>query len=339
MLNSVYGMAADQVLEWEVVTPEGKHVVANPETNADLYWALSGGGGGTYGIVLSSTVRLHPDGPIAGGSLSFANTNNAVYWQAVAQWLKRSPEFVGENNTIIFLILKDAFQAVAITLPDQPESAVPTLLADYTNDLKRLNISYSLKTTYSNTYLDHFQGTFGPLPYGPNNPTTILMNRIVPRKVIESNETTSQLIAAFKDTVATGEFLIGCLLMNASTANHPENAVLPAWREAAFGCNVNAYWNYTAPLSTNIAMKHKLAHVHMPAIEAASPGGGVYLNEMDPLYQGDWKQSLFGANHDKLLEIKHKYDPEHLLWGGFTIGSDERVLQGDGRLCKIRGAS
>ena len=85
----------------------------------------------------------------------------------------------------------------------------------------------------------------------------------------------------------------------------------------------------------NIAMKHKLADVHMPAIEAASPGGGVYLNEMDPLYQGDWKQSLFGANHDKLLEIKHKYDPEHLLWGGFTIGSGERVLQGDGRLCKI----
>lgn len=44
LLNSAYGMAADQVLEWEVVTTQGEHLIATPTENEDLYWALSGGG-------------------------------------------------------------------------------------------------------------------------------------------------------------------------------------------------------------------------------------------------------------------------------------------------------
>lgn len=46
LLISGYGMAADQVLEWEVVTPMGEHLFATPQQNIDLYWALSGGGDG-----------------------------------------------------------------------------------------------------------------------------------------------------------------------------------------------------------------------------------------------------------------------------------------------------
>ena len=56
-MSSKYGLAADQVLEWEVVTGDGKHVVASPAENADLHWAFSGGGGGTYTTVLSMTAK------------------------------------------------------------------------------------------------------------------------------------------------------------------------------------------------------------------------------------------------------------------------------------------
>ena len=86
-LNSAYGLAADNVLEWEVVTGEGKHLTANPQQNSELYWALSGGGGGTYGVVLSMTTTLHPEGPVAGPSLSFASPNvgNETYWMLKGQ--------------------------------------------------------------------------------------------------------------------------------------------------------------------------------------------------------------------------------------------------------------
>jgi len=103
ILNSAYGMAADNVLEWEVVTAEGEHLIATAHRNPDLYWALSGGSGGTYGVVLSMTTKPHPEGPIAGASLSFANTDvgNETYWKAVGLWFRFLPSVVkGTNNTI-----------------------------------------------------------------------------------------------------------------------------------------------------------------------------------------------------------------------------------------------
>lgn len=60
--SSIYGMAADQALEWEIVTADGIHLIATPTQNSDLYWALSGGGAGTYAIVLSLTSKVYSEG-------------------------------------------------------------------------------------------------------------------------------------------------------------------------------------------------------------------------------------------------------------------------------------
>ncbi|RYO96188.1 hypothetical protein DL765_011669 [Monosporascus sp. GIB2] len=47
ILSSKYGLAADQVLSWEVITSSGALVTASPTENTDLFWALRGGGGST----------------------------------------------------------------------------------------------------------------------------------------------------------------------------------------------------------------------------------------------------------------------------------------------------
>jgi FAD binding domain-containing protein/berberine-like enzyme len=54
-----YGLAAGGLLEAEVVTADGKLRLANACTNPDLFWALKGGGGGSYGVVSKLTLRLH----------------------------------------------------------------------------------------------------------------------------------------------------------------------------------------------------------------------------------------------------------------------------------------
>ena len=59
-LSSLYGLSADNVLEWEVVTANGTQLTATSSSNQDLYWALSGGGGCTYGVVMSMTTKLYP---------------------------------------------------------------------------------------------------------------------------------------------------------------------------------------------------------------------------------------------------------------------------------------
>lgn len=90
-----------------------------------------------------------------------------------------------------------------------------------------------------------------------------------------------------------------------------------------------------APVEDNVALKRELADVHALAMDAATPGSGVYINEVDPLYKGNWKEAAFGANYDRLLQIKHKYDPDQLLFGHISVGSDDFRFDGSGRLCTV----
>ena len=59
-LSSIYGMGADQVLSMEVVTADGRFVTASATSNPDLFFALCGGGGSTFGVVSSVVVKAYP---------------------------------------------------------------------------------------------------------------------------------------------------------------------------------------------------------------------------------------------------------------------------------------
>jgi FAD/FMN-containing dehydrogenase len=63
-----YGTAAGSLLEAEVVTADGQIRVANACTNPDLFWALKGGGGGSFGVVSKMTLRVHDLPEFFGGA-------------------------------------------------------------------------------------------------------------------------------------------------------------------------------------------------------------------------------------------------------------------------------
>ena len=87
-LTAAYGLGADNTLEFEVVTADGQHATATPFNKyADLYRARSGGGGGNYAVMLSTTLKAHVDGPVAGNRFAFANTNGDACWSAVEAWM------------------------------------------------------------------------------------------------------------------------------------------------------------------------------------------------------------------------------------------------------------
>lgn len=64
-----YGTCAASLLEAEVVTADGKLRIANACTNPDLFWALKGGGGGTFGVVTKVTLRVHDLPEYAGAAI------------------------------------------------------------------------------------------------------------------------------------------------------------------------------------------------------------------------------------------------------------------------------
>lgn len=143
-LATKYGLAADQVLEWEVITSTGDHLVATPTRNSDLYWALSGGGGGTYAAVLSMTVRAYPDLPVSAANLTFTSkgVSSDTFYDAVNTFLTTLPSIVDVGAVSIFLLSEGLFVMQPTTAPGVSKAQLQTLLGPVLSKLKQSGMSY-----------------------------------------------------------------------------------------------------------------------------------------------------------------------------------------------------
>jgi FAD/FMN-containing dehydrogenase len=65
-LATMYGMGSDNLLEMQVVTAGGIVMTVSDSQNSDLFWALRGGGAGTFAVTLSVTVKTYPSPKVAG---------------------------------------------------------------------------------------------------------------------------------------------------------------------------------------------------------------------------------------------------------------------------------
>jgi hypothetical protein len=83
-LTGEYGMGADNFLEATVVLPNGKVIVANEYQNEDVFWAIRGGGAGTWGVVTSVTVKAYPMPNTTLWSLTLSAQNGTT----AEQWYK-----------------------------------------------------------------------------------------------------------------------------------------------------------------------------------------------------------------------------------------------------------
>ena len=338
MLASAYGMAADNVLEWEVVTMNRSHLVATPEKISDLYWALSGGGGGNYGVVLSMTSRLHPDSIVGGATFTFNDTKvgNDKFWDAIGAFHEILPPFVDSGNSFLYVLTNKEFLAWSITMPGADLNKTNALVKPFLDDLKKRGIDYDYSSRVSNSYYEHYSFYLGPLPEGTSNYATFTGSRIIPRALLTDPEKNPVVIDALRNTtLAEGYSPMPCQTLNVNNKNqsHPDNAVLPAWRDAMTVCVTAGNWDPTAPPAEMAARQNYAANILQPMLADATPGGGVYLNEAN-FRQPNWQEELYGTNYQRLLQAKKTYDPESLLYVHTGVGSEAWFEDADNRLCQ-----
>jgi len=87
----------DNVLEMKIVTADGNHITANPYNNADLFWALRGGGGGTWGVVTSVSYKTHPSTPFSAAFIAANSTNVNSTQNLLAEIIRLTPSLVEQS--------------------------------------------------------------------------------------------------------------------------------------------------------------------------------------------------------------------------------------------------
>ena len=90
-LARAHGLACDRVRAIELVTADGSKVRATSEEEADLFWALRGGGG-NFGIVTALEFELMPVGEIHAGSFFFPHERSGEVFEAWHEWTRELPD-------------------------------------------------------------------------------------------------------------------------------------------------------------------------------------------------------------------------------------------------------
>jgi hypothetical protein len=169
-LTQTYGMGADNLLEATIVTPNGEVLLTNPCNNAELFYAIRGGGGGTYGVVTEVIVRVYPTPKTTSHTLkvtSLAPDKVSEFYDCLGflhaemQRLKdggmQGYYYVAGPPTVPTLSLAWTFM-----LFDKPSDMVEKLMRPievYLDERKGL-FGYEQEIKHADTYLNIFGGEY-----------------------------------------------------------------------------------------------------------------------------------------------------------------------------------
>lgn len=95
-----YGLAADSVLSFELVTPDGVQRQASARENTDLFWALRGGGG-NFGVVTGMEIRLYPVTQVYAGNLLYPIDQAKAVFTRYREWIHSAPDELTSSIVIM----------------------------------------------------------------------------------------------------------------------------------------------------------------------------------------------------------------------------------------------
>ncbi|KAI9768106.1 MAG: hypothetical protein M1840_005140 [Geoglossum simile] len=328
LLTNAYGLGIDRVVQFKVVTPDGRLLITNACTNPDLFWALRGGGGGTFGVVLESTHRVEPAFPLVFAFMSFPATstntapftsllvNNSLAWADQGWGGPQGPTFIAMANTVLNLSVARASMAPAAAYVLSQNGSV----------------SIELYPNYFPIY-EQFIVPTGNIGAGSAYFTT---NRLIPNHLMGSafgrSQVSNYLNKLVSEGVPTVIFQSPPYLYN-YTPN--TTSATPAWRDSVWIITNTAEWAWNSTLSEKRAVVSKLKQL-TKGLEELAPSSGAYANEADP-WTVDWREDWWGPNYPRLLRLKKKYDPRALLNCWRCVGWEEE-LQGPGHEFECMGS-
>jgi FAD/FMN-containing dehydrogenase len=339
-----YGTAAANLLEAEIVTADGQLRTANACQNTDLFWALRGGGGATFGIVTRVVYRTHPLPRYFGWvNGKITATNDDAFQELLERFLhfyreKLSNEHWGEqvkirggNSIELALAFEDltANEAEKIWQPFREWiDAHPdrfTMEARYSAipGRKMWDRDYILRKAPNDikTSGDLFWWSGGDAEQVGIS-WYAYQSRWIPLELFEASKARAFAATLFR---ASRHWSLGLHFNKGQAGASPaavalgrETAMNPALYRAAALLIMGA--GEITPNQDEGETQKAQVSAAMQIIREATPEAGTYVNETD-YFEPDWQKAFWGENYPRLLEIKRRYDPEGLFVCHHCVGS------------------
>ena len=311
ILSRKLGLAADNVVAFEVVLADGSFVRASEDEHADLYWALKGGGG-AFGIVTSFEFELHEVGPeVMVAQLFYRHEDAAAALRAYRDFMTNAPDEVGCFGLFVQV------PPVAPFPEDQHGRPSIALVACYAGDLDEGRDALEPLASFGDPMLR----VLDPMPYAvlqsafaagsPDGARYYFKSQFMDELTDEAIDTIAEWTASLPGELTQGGFetMGGAINRVASDAT--------PWphRDAAFNFSIFAGWTDAEHDEEHIAWAKRFHR----AIEPYA-SDRVYVNYLD----GDEKDRVreaFGPNLERLLEVKRRYDPDNVFRVGQALAA------------------
>ena len=302
-LTRKHGMTVDNLVSLDVVTADGRKLRANDKDNADLFWALRGGGG-NFGVVTEFEFALHPVGPeILAGLIVFPFAQAKQVLTRYRQFAGTAPE---ELNVWVVLrqapplpfLPQNVHGKEVVVLPvfySGAASAGQKLIAD----LRALGDVLGEHVGVQ-PYCE-WQKAFDPLL------TRGARNYWKSHNFTELSDGALNAIIEYAGKLPSPqcEIFIGHI---AGAANRvAPDAMAYAHRDARFVLNVHGRWDSPAEDARCIEWARAFFRASAPYASA-----GAYVNFMTEEESGR-VAAAYGSNFTRLVEIKKRYDPENVF--------------------------
>ncbi|KAJ4363200.1 hypothetical protein N0V83_010320 [Neocucurbitaria cava] len=343
-LTGLYGTGADQVLSYEVVTADGEFVVVNSTSHTDLFWALRGGGGSTFGVAISVTVKAHPDLEVTASRFSFSSaaTGNETFWAAIRayvdSWVANADagtytywSLIPSNGTFSF-----AFSP--FFAPGKSEKEATALLQPWFTKLNDLGVKFDPNITHFDNYYDAWRSSF-PLE-AVQKPNVATASRQFPRSNFETAEKRQELYEHIRASSEKNRVQVHFNMQAKDPANN-DNAVSSHWRPLVSFSMQSVRWPINSTAAEILKIRKDFQDIDAQSWRDISPGAGSYLAEADRL-EPNFGDAFWGTKYPRLLELKKKLDPQDVFFATTGVGSERWRVESidglpneNGKLCRV----
>jgi FAD/FMN-containing dehydrogenase len=296
------GLSCDNLLSAEVVTADGRHLVASERENEDLFWALRGGGG-NFGVVTSFEFRLHPVAEVYGGPMFFEVEDAGAVLRAFREFIADAPEEFGGFP---------AWQ-IAPPLPFIPEQrhgeVFLAFIACWAGPVEEAERVLKPLRDAAPVVAEHL----GPMPYPALNSAFDALYPMGLQHYWKANfatELTDEAIDAHLEhgpKVPAVNSTVHIYPINGACHRIAPDATAFAYRDAAFATVIAGMWPDAADNEANIEWVRDYYDATAPLSEE-----GGYINFMADDDQDRIKANYKG-NYERLVDVKRKYDPDNVF--------------------------